>query len=103
MIREELINPQISWAYFDGAYDAQIRCSVGLVVHIINNIILKSSLGIGPGKNNYAKIFSLKLLLCWVREIGLASVQAFGDPLSVVNWFNVVHRCQNHALISLIE
>lgn len=101
-INTEQINRDIPWAYFDRASDAQNRCDSRLVIHINDNKNLKASVGIGSCTNNFAELLSLKLL-CWLIQLGIVSVQIFGDSMSVINWFNKSQRCQNHVLIPIIE
>lgn len=65
--------------------------------------ILKASVGIGTGSNNYAKLKTLKILLCWLRKLGIASTHIFGDSMNVINWSNNMQRCQNLTLIPILD
>ena len=42
-------------------------------------------MGLGEGSNNYAEIFSLKLLLIFAAEKGCRSLNVFGDSMNVIN------------------
>lgn len=41
------------WAYFDGASDINGRCGAGLIIHLSEEKIVKASVGLGQGSNNF--------------------------------------------------
>lgn len=60
-------------------------------------------MGIGTGSNNHVELKNLKILLCWLRQLGIDSSHIFGDSLNVINWTNNVQHCQNLTLIPILE
>lgn len=100
--KEEQINPGIPWASFDGASQNN-SAGAGIIIHLNENHILRASVGLGNGTNNYAELSDLKLLLCWLIHRGIFTVQIFGDSLNVVKWVNGQSRCQNYMLRPLLE
>ena len=103
VIREEEIRGDIPLAYFDGASDFMNRCGAGLTIHFPSWKTLKASMGLGPGTNNFAELQSLKLLLCWLTQLGLRATQIFGDSMNIIKWFNGEQRYQNYILLPLLE
>ncbi len=53
-IRQEYIRYSIPWAYFDEAFDINGRCGAGLIIHLSKEKIVKASIGLGQGSNNFA-------------------------------------------------
>jgi len=49
------------------------------------NNSFKIKMGLCPGTNNYAELLSLKLLLLFVEEKEVETIQDFGDSLDVIN------------------
>lgn len=101
-IRAEQIKAGVPWAYFDGASQNNLA-GVVLIIHLNENQVLKASLGIGTGTNNFAELSALKLLLCWLMQRNIVTVQIFGDSLNVIKWVNGQSRCQNYILRPLLE
>lgn len=102
-IHVEQIRPHVPWTYFDGASDAQGRCGAGIIINFNDHRSLKASVGIGTWTNNYAKLQTLKLLLCWLRYLWIDKVKIFGDSLNVINWTNNVQHCQNLISVPILE
>eukprot|EP00253_Pinus_taeda_P035163 PITA_35163 len=100
--RVEQIQEGIPWAYFDGASQNN-RVGAGIVFHTNTHQTYKASVGLGSGSNNYAELSALKLLLCWLIQRNIFTIQIFGDSLNVINWVNGQSMCRNNILISLID
>ena len=60
-------------------------------------------MGLGEGGNNYAEIFSLKLLLIFAAEKGCRSLNVFGDSMNVINWIKKTHMCRNLRLDNILS
>jgi ribonuclease HI len=58
----------------------------GGILYLKENHFYKIKMGLGPGSNNYVELMSLKLLLTFVGEKGITTIQIFGDSLNVINW-----------------
>lgn len=101
-IREEQIKEGIPSAFFDGASQNN-KAGAVLIIHLNKNQTLNSSVGLGNGTNNFAKMSALKLLLCWLIHRNIFTVQIFQDSLNVINWVNGQSRCQNYILRPLLE
>lgn len=86
IIQEEIIKPDIPWAYFGGASNAHDCCGARIIIHINDHKILKASVGIGTGSNNYDELKTLKIRLCWLRQLGISSAHIFGGSMNVINW-----------------
>lgn len=102
-IKEEQIKGNIHWAYFDRASNQSNRCGEGMVIHLNAQRCLKPSVGLGEGSNNYEELQTLKILLCWLTQLGIYSVQIFADSMNVIKWFNGESRCQSYILSPLLE
>lgn len=87
---------------FDGAAQNN-NTGAGISIHISPSHSLKAAVGLGPGTNNFAELSALKLLLCWLINRNIFTVQIFGDSLNVINWVNGKYRCQNYMLRPLLE
>ena len=103
VIVQEHIRGDIPWAYFDGASDPQNRCGAGLVIHDPSGKILKASIGLGQGTNNFVELKSLHHLLCWLSFLGIRDFQIFGDSMNIIKWFNGTQRYQHFYLSTLLE
>jgi ribonuclease HI len=60
-------------------------------------------MGLGPSSNNYVELMSLKLLLTFVGEKGITTIQIFRDSLNVINWVRKTQAYHNIQLLSLLE
>ena len=49
----------------------------------------------GRGNNNYAELFTLKLLLYFAIENECTQLEIFGDSMIVINWINKVQSWHN--------
>lgn len=74
-----------------------------MVIHVNANHILKASVGLGTGTNNFAEMSALRLLLCWLIQRNILTIQIFGDSLNVINWVNGKSSCKNQILKPLLE
>jgi len=95
--KEERIKEGILWAYFDGAAQNN-TAGVGIVIHINPSHSLKAVVGLGSSTNNFAELLALKLVLCWLINRNIFTIQIFGDSLNVINWVIGKYRCQNYML-----
>lgn len=101
-IKDVNIKEGIPWAFFDGASQNN-RVGAGIVIHINANHTLKASVGLGTGTNNFAELSALRLLLCWLIQRNIFTIQIFGDSLNVINWVNGKCLCKNQILKPLLE
>ena len=68
-VREELIDKDIPWGYFDGASQAhQLNCGGGGVLYKSEDHFFHFSAGLGRGSNNYAELMALRLLLLFALK-----------------------------------
>jgi len=74
-----------------------------MVIHINANHSLKAFVGLGTGSNNFAELSALRLLLCWLLQRNIYTIQIFGDSLNVINWVNGKSSCKNQILKLLLE
>jgi len=65
--------------------------------------ILKASVGLGQGSNNFVELKAFHLLLSWLILRDVREVQLFGDSMNVVQWFNGTHHCHNLTLLPLFK
>jgi ribonuclease HI len=98
----ELIDSSNPWAYFDGASQNQL-CGGGVVLFLSDNHFYKIKMGLGQGTNNYVELMALKLLLQFVGEKGVQSIQIFGDSMNVINWSRKTQTCHNIFLLPIVE
>lgn len=92
----------IPWAFFDGASQNN-RAGAGLCIHLNSDHSIKESVGLGPGTNNHAELSTLHLLLCWLLQRHIFSIQIFRDSLNVIKWVNGNASCHNQILKTLVE
>eukprot|EP00253_Pinus_taeda_P002838 PITA_02838 len=97
-----IIQEGTPWAFFDGASQHN-RASAGLCIHLNPDHSIKASMGLGPGSNNYAELSALRLLICWLLQRNIPSIQIFGDSMNVVKWVNGNALCQNQILKPLLD
>jgi len=90
------------WAFYDGASQNN-RAGAGMSIHLSAEHHLKASVGLGPGTNNYAELSALHLLLCWLLQRSISTIQIFGDSQNVSNWVNGSASCQNQILKPLLD
>ena len=74
-----------------------------MVIHFPFGKILKASVGLGHGTNNFAELKALHFLLCWLSHRNVHEAQIFGDFMNIVNWFNGTQRCRNCILLPLLN
>lgn len=96
------IQEDIPWAFFDGASQHN-KAGAGLCIHLNPDHSIKASVGLGPGTNNYAELSALRLLICWLLQRNIPSIQIFRDSLNVIKWVNGNAICQNQILKPLLE
>ena len=62
-----------------------IRCtnSGGACLYLNQSHFFQISLGLRTGTNNYAKLMTLKLLLCFANERNCRQLQVYGDSMHV--------------------
>lgn len=99
---QESVRYSIPWAYFDGASDINGRCGAGLIIHFSKEKVVKASIGLGQGSNNFS-FKALHLLLCWLILRNVREAQIFGDSMNVVKWFSGAQHCRNLTLIPLFK
>lgn len=103
LVRQETIRYSIPWAYYDGALDINGRCGAGLIIHFSKEKIVKASVGLGQGSNNFAELKALHLLLCWLVLRNVQGVQIFRDSMNTVRWSNGSQLCRNFILFPLLR
>ena len=57
---------------------------------------------LGEGNNNFAELFSLKLLLIFAVEKGCRTLFCFGDSMNVINWVKKTQLCKNLRLENIL-
>jgi ribonuclease HI len=72
-------------------------------MYLSDNHFFKIKMGLGQGTNNYVELMDLKLLLQFVGEKVVQSIQFFGDSMNVINWACKVQICHNIFLIPILE
>ena len=77
-------------------------CGGGAVLHLSENLSYVLSMGLGGGTNNFAELFSLKLLLMFALEKGCSVLNFMGDSLNVINWINHTQACRHMRLAHVI-
>ena len=60
-------------------------------------------MGLGEGNNNYAELYSLKLLLIFATKKGCRSLNVFGDSMNVINWILKTQMCINLRLDNIFS
>jgi ribonuclease HI len=64
------------WYYFDGdSQNTNQQCGGGAIIYLSDNHLFKLKMGLGPGRNNYAELMSLKLLILFAEEKGVKTLQ----------------------------
>jgi hypothetical protein len=92
------------WEYFDGASQNEGQlCGGGVILHLSNSHHFKIKMGLGPRRNNFAKLMALKLLLTFVGEKWISNLQIFGDLMVVINWIRKFQKFHNIKLLPLLE
>ena len=103
-MREELIDQDIPWGFFDGASQArQLRCGGGGVLFKSEAHFFHFSARFGRGSNNYAELMALRLLLLFALEQGCLSLQVFGDSMLVIEWEKETVQCHVMILLPIVE
>eukprot|EP00253_Pinus_taeda_P023807 PITA_23807 len=101
-IKEIQIKEGIPWAFFDGPSQNN-KAGAGIVIHENPEQLIKASVGLGSGTNNFAELAALKLLLCWLIQRNILTIQIFGDSLNVIKWVNGHSVCKNQSLKLLLD
>ena len=103
-VREELIDKDIPWGFFDGAsQDHQLSCGGGGVLFKSEDHFYHFSAGLGRGSNNFAELMALRLLLLFALEQGCLSLQVFGDSMLVIEWEKENFQCHVMILLPILE
>ena len=58
--------------------------------------------GMGDGRNNFAELLSLKILLIFEVEKGCRTLNVYGDSMNVINWIKGIQTCQNIRLETIL-
>eukprot|EP00253_Pinus_taeda_P001568 PITA_01568 len=95
------ISEGIPWAFFDGASQNNIA-GAGLVIFESSTHVLKASVGLGTGSNNFAELLALKFLICWLIQRHTFSIQIYGDSQNVIRWVNGQSTCRNLILKQIL-
>lgn len=101
-IKEIQLKEGIHWAFFDGAFQNN-KAGAGIVIQENQDQRIKASVGLGSGSNNFAELAALKLLLCWLIQRNIPTIQIFGDSLNVIKWVNDHSVCKNQSLKILLD
>eukprot|EP00253_Pinus_taeda_P014042 PITA_14042 len=96
------IREGIPWAFYDGASQNN-RAGAGMSIHLSVEHYLRASVGLRSGTNNFAELSALHLLLCWLLQRNILTIQIFGDSQNVTKWVNGNASCQNQILKPLLE
>ena len=72
-------------------------------IHLSVDHFLKASVGLGSGSNNFAELSALHLLMCWLLQRSILTIQIYGDSQNVTNWVNGKASCHNQILKPLLE
>eukprot|EP00253_Pinus_taeda_P001986 PITA_01986 len=96
------IREGIPWAFYDGASQNN-RVGAGMSIHLSAEHYLKASVGLGSGTINFAELSALHLLLCWLLQRNILTIQIFGDSQNVTKWVNGNASCQTQTLKPLLE
>ena len=102
IVAPELVNINTPWDFFDGA-SQNLTCGGGACLYLNLNHYFQISLGLGTGTNNYAKLMTLKLLLCFAIERNCRQLQVFGGSMVIINWLNKTLKCRIATLDALYE
>jgi ribonuclease HI len=104
IVREEQVDKNVPWDFFDGeSHNNGQACGGGVVLFLSYSNLYKLQMGLGSISNNYVELLALKLLILFAREKGVTSLQIYGDSLNVVNWTKKLQRCHTFLLVPLIE
>lgn len=101
-IKEIQLKEGIHWAFFHGAFQNN-KAGAGIVIQENQDQRIKASVGLGSGSNNFAELAALKLLLCWLIQRNIPTIQIFGDSLNVIKWVNGHSVCKNQSLKILLD
>jgi hypothetical protein len=104
LVVEEIVDHSQPWDFFNGASqnDGKIYGG-GVVLYLSDSHFFKLKMGLGSGSNNYTELMALKLLLTFVEEKGIISLQIFEDSMVVINWIRKSQMCHNIRLTPLLE
>eukprot|EP00253_Pinus_taeda_P017420 PITA_17420 len=101
IIPELQITKGIPWAFFYSASQNNIA-GAGLVIFESSSHVLKASVGLGTGSNNFAELLALKFLICWLIQRHTFSIQIYGDSQNVIRWVNGQSTCRNLILKQIL-
>lgn len=73
-----------------------------MVIYESSAHVLKASVGLGAGSNNFAELLALKFLICWLIQRHTFSIQTFGDSQNVIRWVNGQSTCRNLILKQIL-
>jgi hypothetical protein len=104
IVEAKFVDHSQPWSYFDGASQKNGQnCGGGAVIYLTNTHYFNLSMGLGSGTNNYAGLMTLKLLLNFLGERGIETLQIFGDSMVVLNWIRKTQACHNIRLHPLLD
>eukprot|EP00253_Pinus_taeda_P033161 PITA_33161 len=101
IVPEMQITEGIPWAFFDGASQNN-KAGAGLVINETPSHVLKASVGLGTGTNNFVELLALKFLICWLIQRRTLTIQIFGDSQIVIRWVNGQSTCNNQLLKQIL-
>ena len=104
IITEEVIDRTKPWGFFDGSTAGNPKvCGAGGILFLKDDhyITFKASLGVGT--NNFAELYSLKLLIRLALKKQIKHIQIFGDSMLVINWISGKFRVHNVQLAQFLQ
>ena len=103
-VREEEIDQNRPWGYFDGAsQEHHLICRGGGFPFLSPTHFYYISVGLGRGSNNFVEPMELKPVLLFFMENGCHTLQVFGDSLIVIDWERGNSRCHVIQLLPILE
>ena len=91
------------WGYFDGASQGQpVKCEGGAVLRFSGEYFFHFYVGLGAGTNNFAELFTLKLLFLFTLENGCMRLQVFGDSMIILNWIKELQCYHTMRLVPIL-
>ena len=79
-----------------------MKCGGGATLYLMDDHYFLFSAGLGACANNFAELFTLKLLLIFALEKGCTVLQVFGDSMIILNWIKELQRCQFMRLVPIL-
>ena len=95
------LDRSVPWGFFDGASQNNL-CGGRAILFLSDHHFCELMVMLGEGRNNFAELLSLKIILIFATEKGCRTLNFCGDSMNVINWIKGIQNFWNLRLETIL-